>query len=288
MKQKIFTKEFAENLSNNILGNIALYRNDVFEVRPENIIESTIDVINENLAENMEAHISSVAREEFEAAKILFEAFPDLTPLQASHKPFWLYLSHVELYHYMRLRWPILANKDISDVDLFKAVKQHFFHTDAIRNQLEGLYWLVRCSAVRKEDGSYDYTFTEFLFSRRKLGNRGIGASIYFRNPKVVRGMLRFYMDYENDFLTPHFEEKTDYCIQLMNQKGAVSEISLWEEEDVYQFLLAHRSEIEPIIDRKEQKKRDLLAQGLSEAAAEAAAQEEDELEELDELDTDM
>ena len=282
MKQKVFTKRFAEELVANLQGNIALYRNDVFEVSLENIVESNVDVINEHLAEDMEAHTSSVAREEFEAAKILFEAFPNLTPLQASHKPFWLYLAHVELYHYMRLRWPILANNDLSDEDLYKAVKQHFFNPSVIRNQLEGLYWLVRCSVIPKEDGTYDYTYTEFLFSRRKLGNRGIGASIYFRNPKVVRGMLRFYMDYENGFLTPHFEEKTDYCIQLINQKGAVSEISLWEEEDIYEFLLSHRSEIEPIIDRKEQKKRDLLAQGLSEADAEAAAQEAIEIEDED------
>lgn len=288
MKQKIFTKSFADKLPAELQSNIALYRNDVFEVRPENIIESNIDVLDENLAAHMEEHTSSVAREEFEAAKILFEAYPNLTPLQASHKPFWLYLSHVELYHYMRLRWPILTNKDLSDEELYKAVKQHFFNPSIIRNQLEGLYWLVRCSAIRKEDGTYDYSYTEFLFSRRKLGNRGIGASIYFRNPKVVRGMLRFYMDYENDFLTPHFEEKTDYCIQLMNQKGAVSEISLWEEEDVYQFLLSHRSEIEPIIDRKEQKKRDLLALGLSEAEAEAEAEVQTAAEESDDFETEM
>ncbi len=275
MKQKEFTRQFAEILNANLMENISLYRNEIFEVSPDCIVDSNIDVLNDHLAADMEKHTSSIAREEFEAAKILFEAYPNLTPLQASHKPFWLYLAHVELYHYMRLRWPVLTNSELSDMELYNAVKQHFFNPSIIRNQLEGLYWLVRCSVIIKDDGSYDYTYTEFLFSRRKLGNRGIGASIYFSNPKVVRGMLRFYMDYENDFLTPHFEEKTDYCIQLINQKGAVSEISLWEEDDIYQFLLAHRSEIEPIIDRKEQKRRDLLAQGLSEIEAEAAVQDE-------------
>ena len=275
MRQKMFTPSYADTLVANLMDNIALYRNDTFEVDEKHIVESKIEVLNENLAANMEEHISSVASEELKAAKILFEAFPNLTPLQASHKPFWLYLSHVELYHYMRLRWPILADPNLSDEELLSAVKNHFFHSSAIRNQLEGLYWLVRCSVMKNDDGTWDYTYTDFLFSRRKLGNRGIGASIYFRNPKVVRGMLRFYMDYQDDFLTPHFEEKTDYCIQLINQKGAVSEISLLEEEDIYQFLLAHRSEIEPIIDRKEQKRRDLLKLGFSESVAAEMANEE-------------
>lgn len=282
MKQKIFTLSYADELAANLMDNIALYRNETFEVDVNNIVESKIEVLNENLAANMEEHISSMANEELKAAKILFEAFPNLTPLQASHKPFWLYLSHVELYHYMRLRWPILTDPNLSDEELYNAVKNHFFHPSIIRNQLEGLYWLVRCSVMKNDNGTWDYTYTDFLFSRRKLGNRGIGASIYFRNPKVVRGMLRFYMDYENDFLTPHFEEKTDYCIQLINQKGAVSEISLLEEDDIYQFLLAHRSEIEPIIDRKEQKKRDLLAQGFSESDAEEMANVDELTDELE------
>ena len=62
----------------------------------------------------------------------------------------------------------------------------------------------------------------------------------------------------------------------------AVSEISLLEEEDIYQFLLAHRSEIEPIIDRKEQKRRDLLKLGFSESVAAEMANEEEVENELD------
>ena len=79
MKQKMFTPSFADELAANLMNNIALYRNDTFEIDDKHIIESKIDILNENLAANMEEHISSVASEELEAAKILFEAFPNLT-----------------------------------------------------------------------------------------------------------------------------------------------------------------------------------------------------------------
>ena len=133
----------------------------------------------------------------------------------------------------------------------------------AAANQLEGLYWMVRRSVIKGENGLNDYTLSKFLFSRTKLGNRGLAASKLFSYENAVHGILRFYMENESTLLTPHFEEKTDYCIQLLNQTGAVVELSLWTSQDFYDFLYAHREQINRIIDRKVQKRLDEeMAQG--------------------------
>lgn len=44
---------------------------------------------------------------DLENTKILFSAFSDLTPAQASDKRLWTYLTHVTFWNYMRRRWPV-------------------------------------------------------------------------------------------------------------------------------------------------------------------------------------
>ena len=256
MKQKQFKSEFADTLKTSIRENISNYQSDAFAV-PEKMVEDTTFEHPEGLLAAMMPYATNESKTEYYAAIALYKAFSDLTPLQASYKPFWLYLSHVDLFPYMQKRWPDIRRTDMDPEDYESYVIDHWFHPSPIRNQLEGLYWMVRQTVQKKDDGEFDFTFTEFLFSRRKLGNRGVAASYLFRNSKVVKGILKFYMDKEDTLLTPHFEEKTDYCIQLMNRKGAVSELSLWNEDDVYNFLDEHSDEISKIIDRKVQKRID-------------------------------
>ena len=266
MDLKIFTPEYANTLSYNVEENLNQYKEGVFIV-PRGVEVPSHIVFPDDLLEKMLPYAVSGAQEEYNAAIALYEAFKELTPLQASYKPFWLHLSHVELMDYMVARWPKVKDASISDEQRIKVVNAHWFHTSTIRNQLEGLYWLVRCSVLKNEDGSPDYTYTKFLFSRTKLGNRGVGASFLFRNPNAVKGILRFYIENEETLLTPAFEDKTDHCIQLLNGKGAVTELSLWTEDDFYNFLDSRREEIGAILDRKVQKRLD----------EENSAQEEDE-----------
>ena len=78
--------------------------------------------------------------------------------------------------------------------------------------------------------------------------------------------MLRFYKEFENDFLSPHFEEKTDRCIQIINQLGAIIEYGTFTEQDFYDELLSHKEELSKIVDRKEAKRQreaELAKQGL-------------------------
>ena len=256
MKLRIFTPEYANTLANCVEENLDLYKTGAFKVPKGVEVDTNIDAP-EDLLGHMLPYAVSTAQEEYNAAVALYEAFKDLTPLQASYKPFWLHLSHVELMDYMVARWPMVKDDDITNDERIKIVNAHWFHPSSIRNHLEGLYWLVRCSVVIKDDGTLDYTFTKFLFSRTKLGNRGVGASFLFRYPDAVKGILRFYMENENTLLTPAFEDKTDHCIQLLNGKGAVTELSLWKEDDFYNYLESRREEIGAILDRKVQKRLD-------------------------------
>lgn len=279
MKQKAFTPIFADNLRAKVGENIAKYNNPDYcweneAKEADAIIE--LDFEEPDLSGMMKYADNSLAKNDFFAGKILFEAYAHLSPLQAAQIHLWQYLSHVVLYKYMYTRW-FGRWQDKGQTEFKESnIKEHWFYGQGrIRNWLEGLYWSFKCTAKPLTDGSFDYTDTEILFSIQKLRDRGIGAATYvISNPAAVRGMLRFYKDElqkkENNPDTSvfdlWFEYRTDKCIQLINQLGGVIDLGAYDEDDFYNFLNDNREYIKSIGDRKKEKlERDeqLAAKGL-------------------------
>lgn len=275
MKQRVFTRQFSENLEASINDNIIKYNNPDYsweeEAKSQDAIRE-LDFEQPDLSGMMKYADNKYAINDFYAGKILFENYEHITPLQAAQSHFWQYLSHVILYKYMCIRW----SKDDGTALTYNNVKEHWFYGQGrIRNWLEGLYWSFKCSAIKKDDGTFDYTYTQFLFSIQKLRDRGIGAATYvMSNPNAVRGILRFYMDElkkrdidpETSVFDKHFEYRTDKCIQLINKLGGVVDLGSYSEDDFYNFLNDNREYIKSIGDRKKEKKeRDeaLVASGI-------------------------
>ena len=273
MKQKAFTPIFAENLRSKNGENITKYNNPDYLWENEAIEAGAVielDFEAPDLSGMMDYADNSQAKNDFFAGKILFESFSHLTPLQAAQTHLWQYLSHVVLYKYMFARW--LKQGQITK----EKIDEHWFYRQGkIRNWLEGLYWSFKCTAIKKEDGSYDYTYTQFLFSIQKLRDRGIGAATYvMSNPASVMGILRFYMDElakkekdpDSSVFDKHFEYRTDKCIQLINNLGGVIDLATYTEEDFYNFLNDNREYIKNVGDRKKEKKEreeQLIAAGI-------------------------
>ncbi len=261
MKQKIFTKKYYETLVENVAENIAKYTDQSFSWADEakdNIIE--IDMEQPDLSGMLNYTDSHKATDDLEAAKILFNAYSGLTRLQAAQRQFWQYLSHITLYEYMRKRWPTINDPNCP----ISYIKEHWFYGQGpIRNWLEGMYWSVKCSVIEKENGEYDFTYTDFFFTIQKIRDRGIGAATFImQNPQIVRGMLKLYMDElkkkdngEDTVFDKYFEYRTDKCIQLVNKLGGVVDLSAYSETDIYKFLDSNRDYIKSIGDRKKEKK---------------------------------
>lgn len=239
------------------------------EEAKDNIIE--LDFEAPDLSGMLNYADSHEAKDDGKAAKILFLAYRNLTPLQAAQRQFWQYLSHVTLYEYMRRRWPTINDANCPE----SYVKEHWFYgSGLIRNCLEGMYWSVKCSAIDKGDGEYDFTYTDFFFSIQKIRDRGIGAATFIMsNPALVRGMLKFYMDElkkkeEDTVFDKFFEYRTDKCIQLVNKLGGVVDLSTYTESDIYNFLDSNREYIKSVGDRKKEKKEREAAQNKDQKGA--------------------
>lgn len=265
MKQKIFKPKFViEDLIPNVETNLPKYRNLDYDWEQEALEKDAIvelDFEQPDLSGMFNYADNSLAVNDFYAGKILFEAYQNLTELQAAQSHFWAYLSHVVLYKYLCVRW---AHDDGSPLTE-NNVKEHWFYKNGkIRNCLEGMFWMFKKTAIPLGDGQYDYKYTKMMFSIQKLGNRGIAAATFvFGNTAVVQGMLDFYIeelqkkesDPEHCAFDKHFEYRTDKCIQLVNELGGVIDLSEYSKEDITNFLRKNWDYIKSVGDRKKEKK---------------------------------
>ena len=119
--QQTFTPEYAETLEYNAKHNIEVekYRKEIFEYDPNAICRIPYLEEPEGLLERMDPD------DVLASAKALFEAYPNLSMLQASDRGFWTYLAHVDLYPYVRAVNKRVFEEDFNDG---KYINEHFFY----------------------------------------------------------------------------------------------------------------------------------------------------------------
>ncbi len=71
---------------------------------------------------------------DFRTAILVFEAYRNLEPLQASDERFWTYLTHVDLYSYMIKRWDAFYNGVLNDKEGY--IRTHWFLRSTIQSEL--------------------------------------------------------------------------------------------------------------------------------------------------------
>jgi len=261
MRQKIFTPQFADDLELGVELNLSKYLDPEFnwaEAAKDYIRELDFDEPDLSDLENFSAPST---KNDFEVAKRLYLAYRNITPLQAKQKQFWQYLSHVQLYKYMRRRW---SKVDTHDCPASYIDEHWFYGRGPIRNWLEGLYWSVKTTVVEKEGEEPDFTYTEFLFSDQNIRNRGFAAAPYvMSNIEAVKGVCRFCIEElkkKEEGLDTVFDKYFEYrfqegVIQAINKLGGLVELASFTEDDFYQFLVENRSQIKSVGDRKKERK---------------------------------
>lgn len=157
-----------------------------------------------------------------EAAKALFRAYARLTPVQAAYDPFWVYLSHVDLYGFVRRRWPDIE----TDKRPSNYVKEHWFGKD-IMQSLSGWWWTVYYTVGEDKE---DFTLTDFLFNRREDLRQNLGTSALFRHRPFTRALLSFLID--NDDITKESQiPRCRFIIQYFNRQGAIKQLAVMDEQ---------------------------------------------------------
>lgn len=166
---------------------------------------------------------------DFENAKIIFEAYRSLTPLQASDIRFWTCLAHTDYYTYMKKRWPGNANSDVSARS--KYILDHWFilspaQNNFMRHGIAGLWW---AAFLTHDTGRSDpYELTRVLFTQLDFATRTLGAYSLARHKEAVMGILDYILQ-NPDLFASRFEQKSRFLTRYLNQLGGTKPLSYFD-----------------------------------------------------------
>jgi hypothetical protein len=131
---------------------------------------------------------------DLENAIRMHKALPTLTPVQAQDPRLWTHLTHVELWEYMRVRWPV--EKYLEPEVNLNPIRDRYFVVQRqsralVRNGASRLWWAAKMTFDPDRDNPYE--LTSVLLSRldiyKNLLERNFG-----RAATVSRTFLEFLL----------------------------------------------------------------------------------------------
>ena len=241
MEQYIFQKDYVAALKQSVKdGIIDAYGDKSFTYNKDAAFSINLDR-DDKLLDKMVQHTTPA--EDYEAAIALYEAFPDLTREQACYEPFWVYLSHVDLYPYMIKRFCDGKAPTLSDV------KINWWHSNLMRRGLSNLWWSVKQSVIDEEpDPGNRYFYTQYLFKRLDFRTRRLGSSTLFRHKEAVIGILKYL--HEN--VSEHFEGRSNFIMMYFNQQATLKQLASCDRNYFYNELKSISDDINNVKDRTE------------------------------------
>lgn len=238
--QKIFTEKYANQLQKEAKQGIGL---DRYRAEKFNYDESKVLIIPtmqkpEGLLDKMDPTNDLVS------AKALYEAYKNLTPLQASNRTFWIYLAHADLYEYMRKRWAFDDMKVGAEPSSF-VLTHWFFDKGIMESSLASLWWLVKCS-IDDQNEENPYLYTDYLFRDMRVRTR-FGKSTIFRHNEAVIGIMRFIID-NDDVASLAYQERMLFITSYFNKLGAVKQLTFLDRQYFYDELVRIKPNIMDVL----------------------------------------
>lgn len=209
--QHSFKKAYAESLADDVRTgrNLDLYGQENFPYDPDQVV--IIPTL--RYPEELKNKMIPTPQGDFESAVALYEAYPNLTPIQASDKAFWTYLTHVDLFEYVQARYPKVLEDGFDNINY---VLYHWFHvSDWIKvHPLASLWWYTYLTVDNTLEDKYKYT--RIFFSNYEFRTNFVQYSIarykeavigYFdfliQNPEVMKQSFKA----RNRFITKHLNK---------------------------------------------------------------------------------
>lgn len=210
VNQKIFKRSFVSDLRDAVKSGETLcdYLKKEISYPAASELESTIKVDPEKLQLKYKGEGES-ASNDLDNAIAIYEAYPDLTEVQASDPRLWTYLTHVTLREYVLARWPMVGSceqiiQDEEKTSAINFVLSHWFSSGndrkLRRNAVARLWWAVRLTrAPWEQDPEYfkdlaggdPYRFTRVLLSTQDIYQQVLERALG-RDSRLFISVLEF------------------------------------------------------------------------------------------------
>jgi len=217
--QPVFKRGYIDYLRNNIKPES--YLKDHFEYDPSQVVRLYGVPHPEGLLEQLDP----TPEGDLQTAIAIYEAYPNISPLFAQQDDLWVYLTHVDLFEYVKKRWPIKTGREVSLAEQCDYISNHWFrHTKHLfRTTFAGLWWNIKLTVDEERDNKYE--LSEFLFKNQEFRTYSFGELPLIRHREAMIGVLEFLMENPNLF-DNGFNAKARYIRLLFNIIGASKNIS--------------------------------------------------------------
>lgn len=183
------------------------------------------------------------SQEDLVNTRLIYEAFRNLTPLQASNKYMWTYLCHAvpEYRSYIQDRW--------MQEERSNTIKNRFFVTTPGSllndNALSRLWWYGYLTYDRHS--SNHYALTEILFTNQTICT-DVMDTFNRMNYDRMRGVLMAIKDFkevisDNEGITDYFRE----CKKYLNHYAAVTALEFLDSDEIrdlaFNYMMKLREE---------------------------------------------
>jgi hypothetical protein len=163
---------------------------------------------------------------DLENSKIVYQAFPQLTPLQARDPRLWTRLTHVECWPYMRKRWAVERHAE-NPARAMRYVQSHYFVPQAqsralLRNGIARLWWYSHLTHNPRRTDPFELTgvLLSYLDIAQQLLERNMGRA------STLRACFLDYIRVKGDKLgdtASKRRERIREMARILNLRGGVT-----------------------------------------------------------------
>ena len=231
--QKIFKTSYMEFLRNNIV--VDNYQKDEFPYDPSQVRM----LANVYKPEGLLDRLDPDPKNDLQTAIEIYKAYRTISPLQASLPDLWVYLTHVDLFSYVKKRWP---GAD-SDKDPVKYIINHWHKhsTHFLRTTFAGLWWNVYLTEDPDRKDPFELTKVMYDCGQDWRIMR-FGELSLIRRKEAMIGVLEFLKD-NPEITENYFAARGQYISRYFNMLGGITNFS-------YQDRSYFKRKLESIRDR--------------------------------------
>jgi len=169
------------------------------------------------------------ATDKCDSAILLYEAYKDLPLVVASNEAFWVYLTHVDLFDYVKMRWSDVLKKQATS----SYIKDHWFYDGSpMRTSIMEYWWGIYCTVDESRGEENKYDLSRVLFENETFRTRVFGTSLVIRHREAMLGILGYI--YDHPAVKSSYEDNGRKIASHFNLLGATKQLAYLDHQFFY------------------------------------------------------